>query len=137
MRFLKKKPLAINSYHGLEDILVPEPEMAKELLRRAVDYITQTENLTDDEQFEEQKESLIKIIKELNDKISPDYKQGVDYSSIQRELSDTVRTMIPIESTYRTKIYKCRTKLQKSIPNNMGWALLSALTMGIVKKKKK
>ena len=134
----KKKTLNLGGRQSSkQDTIMPDPKLAKELLERAIDYIAKTENLAGDENFEEQKENLVEKLRDLNNQIKCPYQPNIDYSPIQEELSEIVKSIKPINSDYRTKIYRCQAKLQETMPRNAGWAMASTLTMGLVKKKKK
>lgn len=133
----KKQTLNLEGLSSKQSTIAPDPELAKELLERAINYTTQTENLAGNKCFEKQKENLIKKLTALNNQIEHPYKHGIDYSPIQRELSELVRSIIQIEAEYNTKVYEYQTKLQKTTPRNAAWSLTTTLTMGIVKKKKR
>lgn len=132
----KKQTLNLEGLSSKQSTIAPDPELAKELLDRAINYATQTENLAGNERFEKQKENLIKKLTALNNQIEHPHKHGIDYSPIQQGLSEIVRSIVPIEAEYNTKVYEYQTKLQKTTPRNVAWSLITTLTMGIVKKKK-
>lgn len=117
------------------NIIPPDPKLAKELLGRAIDYVTQVENLADDEHFDEQKENLVKKLKVLNKKIKSPYQPNINYSPVQQELSEIVRSIIPMETVYMLRVFEYQIKLQATKPRNAAWAAASALTAGLVKKK--
>ncbi|MBL7100722.1 MAG: hypothetical protein ISS23_02080 [Nanoarchaeota archaeon] len=132
-----KKTLNIDQkFYVNTGFIDPDPKLAKELLERAVDYIGQTENLIDEEDFENRREDLVERLKTLNDQIEYPYQPDTDYSSIQQELSDIVETLKPVKLFYKTKVYQCHMELEKTYPRNTAWAAASALTMGFIKKKK-
>ena len=107
-----------------------DPDEAIELIERAIQYITATENVFEDGEFEDKKTDLIS---RLNG-----FKQGIsatdDYARIQKGLSKIVAEIRPIESAYSTRIYDCSREIQKSLGSNAAWAAISMATLGLIKK---
>jgi hypothetical protein len=59
-----------------------------------------------------------------------------DYSPIQKELTEIVSVLKPIESAYSSRIYDCSREIQKKAGSNAAWAALSMVTLGLVNKPK-
>ncbi|MCG2719037.1 MAG: hypothetical protein L6408_09440 [Nanoarchaeota archaeon] len=110
----------------------PDYKQGKELLERAIYCVQETENLLDDGQFEQDKESLLQKLNNLETRIQPNQ----NYEQIRFELGKVVKEIQPRESQYRTKIYNCQKELDKTFPNNAAWATASAATLGIVTKRR-
>ncbi len=110
-----------------------DPDEAVELIERAIEYITATENVFEDGEFEDKKTDLISWLNGL--------KQGIsvtdDYTRIQKGLSKIVAEIRPIESAYSTRIYDCSREIQKSLGSNAAWAAISMTTLGLVNKPRK
>ncbi|MEA3437975.1 MAG: hypothetical protein U9R43_16045 [Thermodesulfobacteriota bacterium] len=107
-----------------------DPGEAIELIERAIQYITATENVFEDGEFEDKKADLLSQLNGL--------KQGVsatdDYARIRKGLSKIVAEIRPIESAYSTRIYDCSREIQKSLGSNAAWAAISMATLGLIKK---
>ena len=130
---------AINALHkkrmiGGRQIKPGDPLEAAKLIERSIGYIEQTENVFDDQDFEEKKSELIERLKTIHQNIT--VSSGEDYTSIQRELAELVAVLKPIESAYSSRIYDCSQEIQKKAGSNAAWAALSMVTLGIVKKPK-
>jgi len=118
-----------------QELIKPDIKEAKELLERAIAYVKETENLDYIKNFDEKKNNLVNRLEKIS--IEP----SKDYSSIQKNLSNIVDAMKKIENSYRTRIYECKTELEKTKINNAkeaaGQTAVSVATLGFVKKKKK
>ena len=109
-----------------------DPEEAARLIKRAIGYIKETENLLDDEDFEAKRSDLIGRLEILRQGITTQN----DYPPIQKELTDIVDVLKLIESAYSSRIYDCSREIQKQQGSNAAWAALSMATLGLVKKSK-
>lgn len=109
-----------------------DPAEASHLIQRAVGYISDTENIFDDANFEANRSNLIVRLKELRRRIDAEE----DAAPIQKELFDIVNLLKPIESAYSSRIYDCSREIQKKAGSNAAWAALSMVTLGLVKKPK-
>lgn len=107
-----------------------DPKEAKTLIGRSIGYISETENLLNDEQFEEKRDRLIARLKRLQSDID----SVKDYGPIRRELSKIVMEIQPIESGYTSRIYDCSQEIQKTLGSNAAWAAISTATLGLLKK---
>ncbi len=128
---------AINALHkkrflDSKEIKPAEPEDAVTLITRAIGYIKDTENVIEDTEFEEKRSDLIERLESLRQKITT----SEDYSPIQKELSEIVAVLKPIESAYSSRIYDCSREIQKMAGSNAAWATLSMVTLGLVNKPK-
>ena len=128
---------AINALHkkmllGGTDIKPADPEEAANLINNAIEYIKETENVLDDNDFDAKRSDLIERLEILRQKITTDN----DYSAIQKELAEIVTALKPIESAYSSRIYDCSREIQKKVGSNAAWAALSMVTLGLVKKPK-
>lgn len=113
-------------------ILPPEPETAAELIQRALDYILETENLSEDDAFDEKRGALSDTLSQLIQEIA----DTAEYAAIQKKLAEVVDEIRPIERGYATRIYECSQEIQKNIGSNAAWAAISMATLGMIKKKK-
>jgi hypothetical protein len=118
---------------GSQDIRAADPKEACTLIERAIDYIQQTENLLEDDEFEEKRKALVCKLKLSKKQIQA----ADDYRPIQSRLADIVNEIRPIESGYCTRIYDCSRQIQKTFGSNVAWATLSMATLGLVKKPQK
>lgn len=109
-----------------------DPEEAARLIKRAIGYIKETENLLDDEDFEAKRSDLIGRLEILRQRMTTQN----DYPPIQTELTDIVAVLKLIESAYSSRIYDCSREIQKQQGSNAAWAALSMATLGLVKKSK-
>ena len=109
------------------------PKDAIELIERAIGYINETENLLENDEFEDKRSDLVKRLEELRAGIQP----AVDYGPIQKKLAEIVTEIKPIESAYSARIYDCSREIQKNQGSNVAWAAVSMVTLGVVKKPKK
>ncbi len=109
-----------------------DPEEAANLIKRAIGYIGETENIFEDAEFEAKRSDLIAQLKELQGKIAA----ADDYAPIQKGLSEIVTLLRPIESAYSSRIYDCSREIQKKAGSNAAWAALSMVTLGLVRKPK-
>ena len=130
---------AINALHkkrmiGGTQIKPGDPEGACKLIQQSIDYIAQTENVFDDQDFEIKKTELIERLQTIHNNIT--INPGDDFTSIQKELAEFVALLKPIETAYSSRIYDCSQEIQKKIGSNAAWAALSMVTLGIVKKPK-
>lgn len=128
---------AINALHqkkmlNSEEMKPADPEEAAKLIERSIGYIKETENVFEDEDFDDKKSDLIKRLERLQQRIILDE----DYAPIQKELTEIVTILKPIESAYSSRIYDCSQEIQKNIGSNAAWAALSMVTLGLVKKPK-
>jgi len=115
---------------GSQGIKAANPKEAHTLIGRSITYILETENLLEDEQFEEKRNGLISRLKRLQEEIN----SVNDYRPIQRELSKIVDEIRPIESGYASRIYDCSQEIQKTLGSNAAWAAISTATLGLLKK---
>jgi hypothetical protein len=122
----RKKLLADNAEKA------PDPESATELIERAVEYITMTENVSEDNDFEDKRNDLVNQLKTLRS----DIEKSRAYAPIQKKLSHIVSEIKPIESAYSARIYDCSREIQKNQGSNVAWAAVSMVTLGFVKKPK-
>jgi len=111
-------------------ILPPEPAAAVHLIEQAVDYISRTENLVEDEAFDEKRGALLGTLNRLAAQIP----QVTEYAGVQKKLSAAVDEIRPIEQAYAGRIYDCSREIQRQIGSNAAWAALSMVTLGYVKK---
>lgn len=128
---------AINALHekkmlGSEKTKPADPEEAAKLIERSIGYIKETENIFEDEDFDKRKSDLIGRLEKLRQGITLDEV----YPPIQKDLSEIVTLLKPIESAYSSRIYDCSQEIQKKIGSNAAWAALSMVTLGLVKKPK-
>lgn len=113
----------------------PDPEQAIELIRKSIDTIVGLENLIGLKYFNNQKYLLIGRLHSVKNRIETPYYEGMNYSPIQKELTDIVDDVVAIQSLYSKRIYNCEKKLQKKLPSNLWWAIKSSMTFGLIKKK--
>ncbi|MGD8294439.1 MAG: hypothetical protein PVF37_22190 [Desulfobacterales bacterium] len=128
---------AINALHkkkmlNSEQIKPADSEEAAKLIERSIGYIKETENIFEDDDFDDKKSDLIERLEKLRQRITLDE----DYVPIQKELTEIVTILKPIESAYSSRIYDCSQEIQKKIGSNAAWAALSMVTLGLVKKPK-
>jgi hypothetical protein len=128
---------AINALHkkkllNSEEIKPADSEEAAKLIERSIGYIKETENVFEDESFDDKKSDLLERLERLRQKIT----LNEDYAPIQKELTEIVTILKPIESAYSSRIYDCSQEIQKKIGSNAAWAALSMVTLGFVKKPK-
>lgn len=128
---------AINALYskrrGLDRADVPaDPDEAVELIERAIDYIKQAENVSEDEEFDHKRADLADRLEVLQKAI----KKGQDFGPIQEKLGQIVSEIKPIEAAYSARIYDCSREIQKNLGSNVAWAALSMVTLGLVKKPK-
>ena len=115
---------------GTEGEKPADPIEAVELIERAIEYITATENVFEDGEFENRKADLVSRLNGLKEGIN----QTDDFTRIQKALSEIVAEIRPIESAYSTRIYDCSREIQKSLGSNAAWAAISMATLGLIKK---
>jgi hypothetical protein len=115
-----------------EQIKPADSEEAAKLIERSIGYIKETENIFEDDDFDDKKSDLIERLEKLRQRITLDE----DYVPIQKELTEIVTILKPIESAYSSRIYDCSQEIQKKIGSNAAWAALSMVTLGLVKKPK-
>jgi hypothetical protein len=120
----RKKPFR---GRGIKDA---DPKEAYSLIGRSMNYIRQTENITDDDRFENKKKEFVERLRKLQLQIS---KVG-DYRPIQKKLGQMVDEIRPIASGYSSRIYDCSRDIQKTMGSNAAWAAFSMATLGLVKK---
>jgi hypothetical protein len=128
---------AINALHkkkllNSEEMKPADSEEAAKLIERSIGYIKETENVFEDESFNDKKSDLLERLEILRQKIT----LNEDYAPIQKELTEIVTILKPIESAYSSRIYDCSQEIQKKIGSNAAWAALSMVTLGFVKKPK-
>jgi hypothetical protein len=128
---------AINALHKkvlmeAEKVKPADPQEADKLIERAISYIKETENVLEDNDFNEKISDLSDRLEVLRRKISAEE----NYRAIQEELSEIVAELKPIESAYSSRIYDCSREIQKKAGSNAAWAALSMVTLGLVKKPK-
>lgn len=109
-----------------------DPQEAAKLIERSIAYIKETENVFEDKSFDGKRSDLVDRLGILLQKINSNGNE--DYAPIQRELSEIVAILKPIESAYSSRIYDCSQEIQKKIGSNAAWAALSMVTLGLVKK---
>jgi len=122
--------LSIKKLLGTNGEKPADPDEASELIERAIQYITATENVFEDGEFEDRKADLVSRLNSLSQGIS----ETDDYARIQKNLSKIVAEIRPIESAYSTRIYDCSREIQKSLGSNAAWAAISMATLGLIKK---
>ena len=110
-----------------------DPKEAYALIGRAMNYIRQTENLLDDEDFLSKTEELVSRLRNLQLRLS----RVDDLRPIQKQLAQIVDEIRPIESGYAARIYDCSREIQKTLGSNAAWAAVSMTTLGLVKKPKR
>ena len=113
-------------------IKAADPKEAYALIGRAMNYLRQTENLLDDEDFTPKTEALVARLRRLQLRLSRDD----DRRPIQKQLAQIVDEIRPIESGYAARIYDCSREIQKTLGSNVAWAAVSMTTLGLVKKPK-
>ena len=118
---------------GSHDVKASDPKEASTLIGRSIEYILETENLLEDDKFEDKRDALISQLRSLQDRIN----EVDDYRPIQKVLAQIVDEIRPIESGYTTRIYDCSQEIQKTLGSNAAWAAFSMTTLGIVKKPKR
>ncbi len=126
---------AINALHFKKTlqgsgIIDPDPKEAYTLIGRSMNYIRQTENPLDDNQFEKHKKELVAQLRKSQLQIG---KTG-DYRPIQQGLGRIVGEIRPIAAGYSARIYDCSREIQQKIGSNAAWAAISMATLGLVKK---
>jgi hypothetical protein len=129
---------AINSLYkkkllGSKSIKAADPKEAYILIGRSIDYILKTENLLEDDQYDEKRNLLVSQLKKLREQINT----VDDYTPIQKGLAMIVDEIRPIESGYASRIYDCSQEIQKTLGSNAAWASISMATLGLVKKPQK
>lgn len=107
-----------------------DPGEATELIQNAIGYIKETENVSEDEEFDAKRSDLVNRLKKLGQAI----KKGNKIGPIQKKLGQIVSEIKPIESAYSARIYDCSREIQKNLGSNIAWATLSMVTLGFVKK---
>ncbi len=107
-----------------------DPEAAATLIDRSIGYIRQTENVFEDDAFDEKRDDLIDRLAQLRTDIAA----GQDHAAIRGSLAEIVDILKPIESACSSRIYDCSQEIQKKIGSNAAWAALSMVTLGFVKK---
>jgi hypothetical protein len=107
-----------------------DPEAAAALIDRSIGYIRQTENVFEDDAFDEKRDDLVDRLAQLRTDIAA----GRDHGAIGSALAEIVDVLKPIESACSSRIYDCSQEIQKKIGSNAAWATLSMVTLGIVKK---
>ena len=107
-----------------------DPKEAYMLIGRSMNYIRQTNNLLDDDDYEEKRKALVSQLRKLQLKIN----DLDDYQPIQRELGRIVDEIRPIAAGYSSRIYDCSREIQKTIGSNAAWAAVSMATLGLLKK---
>jgi chromosome segregation ATPase len=117
---------------GEDKIKPADPQEAEKLIVRAINYIEETENVLEDNDFNERISDLTDRLEALRQKISA----LKDHRPIQEELTEIVAELKPIESAYSSRIYDCSGEIQKKAGSNAAWAALSMVTLGLVKKPK-
>lgn len=122
--------LSIKKLLGTNGEKPADPDEASELIERAIQYITATENVFEDGEFEDRKADLVSRLNDLSQGVS----ETDDYARIQKNLSKIVAEIRPIESAYSTRIYDCSREIQKSLGSNAAWAAISMATLGLIKK---
>ena len=113
-------------------IKAADPKEAYALIGRAMNYLRQTENFLDDEDFTPKTEELVSRLRRLQLRLSRDD----DRRPIQKQLAQIVDDIRPIESGYAARIYDCSREIQKTLGSNVAWAAVSMTTLGLVKKPK-
>jgi hypothetical protein len=113
-----------------EGVRAADPKEASSLIQRSVDYLLETENLLEDDRFEEKKQMLIARLERLKEQI----KRAHDHGPIQQELARIVDEIRPIESGYASRIYDCSREIQQKVGSNAAWASLTTATLGLIKK---
>jgi len=114
-------------------VIPPAPNKAKELVLRAIDYITDTHNNLGIKNFIKQKQEIIKQFKSVDEKLEPEYNSKMDYTPFQISLSSIVRKMVSIEWEYNLAISKLVNKLNKKKPGYAAEALFDG-TIGEILK---
>jgi hypothetical protein len=109
-----------------------DPKEAYALVGRSMNYIRQTENILNDDQFAEKKNALVSRLREIQLQIS----QAFDYRPLQYQLARIVDELRPIENGYTARIYDCSREIQKTLGSNAAWAAVSMTTLGLVRKPK-
>jgi hypothetical protein len=115
-----------------EPLKAADPQAAYVLIGRAMNYIRQTENLLNDESFEQKAEELVTRLRKIQLRL----KQADDFRPLQRQLAHIVDEIRPIENGYVSRIYDCSREIQKTLGSNAAWAAVSMTTLGLVKKPK-
>jgi hypothetical protein len=129
---------AINALYGKKElkgqgVKAADPKEAYSLVGRSMNYIRQTNNLLDDDKFEEKRQALVSQLRKLQLQIS----KIDDYRPIQSELGRIVDEIRPIASGYSSRVYDCSREIQKTLGSNAAWAAISMATLGLVKKPPK
>ena len=109
-----------------------DPETARELIQRAVDFIRKTENVFEDDDFETKRDDLVNQLEALGNEID----KGGPYGPVQKKLGQIVSEIKPVESACSARIYDCSREIQKNLGSNVAWAAVSMVTLGFVKKPK-
>ena len=116
-----------------DDILKPaDPKEALDLINRAIGYIKETENVLENEEFEDKRSDLVNRLETLQQEIDT----RTTYAPIQIKLEEIVTEIKPIESAYSARIYDCSREIQKNLGSNVAWAAVSMVTLGFIKKPK-
>jgi hypothetical protein len=115
---------------GGQGVKAADPNEAFALIGRSVEYILETENLLEDDKFEEKRKALVSQLGRLQEQIN----KVDDCRPIQNELARIVDEIRPIESGYSARIYDCSRVIQKTLGSNAAWAAISMTTLGLVKK---
>jgi hypothetical protein len=111
----------------------PDPREARTLIERSIEYTLLTENILQDDKFEEKRKALVSQLSRLQEQTH----EGDDFQAIQTELARIVDEIRPIESGYASRIYDCSQEIQKTLGSNVAWAAISMATLGLVKKPEK
>ena len=115
-----------------EPLKAADPKEAYVLIGRAMNYIRQTENLLNDELFEQKTEELVMRLRNIQLRL----KQADDFRPLQQKLAHIVDEIRPIENGYTSRICDCSREIQKTLGSNAAWAAVSMTTLGLVKKPK-
>ena len=113
-----------------DSIKPPDTKLAASLVKRAGRYLSDTENLLEEPDFERRRDALIAELEAMSIQIH----ETNDFRPVQQRLSQIVTELRPIETGYSSRIYDCSREIQKTLGSNAAWAALSMATLGIVKK---
>jgi hypothetical protein len=107
-----------------------DPREAYTLIGRSMNYIRQTENLLQNNKFEEKKSALVFQLRKLQLQLS----RVDDFRPIQNKLARIVDEIRSVAAGYSSRIYDCSREIQKTLGSNAAWAAISMTTLGLVKK---
>ena len=129
---------AINALHrkmGLkgQGIKAADPQEAYALIGRSLNYIRRTENLLNDDRFDEKRKRMVSQLRGLQLQI----RKVDDYRPIQKKLGKIAAEIKSLAAGYSSRTYDCSREIQKNLGSNAAWAAISMATLGLVQKPRR